>query len=126
MADDIKDQSVLTKKSPKSLDAVEGFRAFFTNEHHAYVARKSERLSTAVHLVTQALPQNEPLRSMLRTAALDLGITVMDQQKLGNLGPDGFGARCAELGSMLDTAQATGLVSPMNARLIVDEYTKLA
>lgn len=126
MTDDIKDQSALTKKSPKSLDAVDGFKGFFSNDHHAYVARKSERLSTAIHLVTQVLPQTEPIRNMLRTAALDLGITVMDQQKLGALGPDGFGSRCGEIGSMLDTAQATGLVSPMNARLIVDEYTKLA
>lgn len=126
MADDIKDQSGLTKKSPKSLEAVEGFKGFFTNDHQAYVARKSERLSTAVHLVTQVVPQDEPIRNSLRTRALEIGAVTMDQQKLGALGPDGFGSRCAEMGSMLDTAQATGLISTMNARLIVDEYSKLA
>ena len=126
MTGDVKDSAELVKRTPKSLDPVGEFRSFYTNEHHAYLARKAERLSTAVHMVTGFMSKDEPLRSRLRSGALEIGQLAVDQGRLAEGGPTHFGARAAEVGSMLDTAQAAGLISQMNAKLILEEYARLA
>ena len=51
---------------------------------------------------------------------------ITDPTRLVVSGIDTFGTRCAEIGSMLETSEAAGLVSNMNARMIVDEYARLA
>jgi hypothetical protein len=126
MVDDIKDASVPAKRTGKNLDSVSQFHDFYANDHHAYIARKAERLSTAVHMVTGFIAKEEPIRVLLRGGALEIGQWAVDQNRLAAVGPDVFGSRCAEMGSLLETAQASGLVSSMNAKLILDEYAKLA
>lgn len=126
MKDDIKDASVPVKKSQKAIDSISHFPSVFSNEHHAYCARKAERLATAVHVVTSFITQHEPLRTMLRTASLEISRLSTDRTQLLELGPETFGTRCAEVSSLLSTAESAGLVSQMNARLIVDEYARLA
>lgn len=126
MVGDLKDQSGASKKSQKSLDSVSYFPSFFTSDHHQYAARKAERLASAVHVVTGFMGPTEPLRAMLRTGALEVVQLTTDLARLGALGPDGFGTKCAEIGSLLETAQAANLVSPMNAKLIIEEYAGLA
>jgi hypothetical protein len=126
MTNDFKDSGLQAKKTHKSLDPVTQFPSFFANDHHAYIARKAERLSAAVHLVTGFIDAGEPLRTMLRAGALDVLEWCTDLQKLGVHGIDSLGARAAFIGSALSTAESSGLVSNMNARLIIDEYARLA
>ncbi len=126
MSGDLKDSNQPAKRTGKSLDSVSQFQDFFANDHHAYLARKAERLSTAIHVVTGFIAKEEPIRLLLRSGALEIGQWSVDQNRLAAVGPDAFGARCAEMGSLLETAQAAGLVSSMNAKLILDEYARLA
>ena len=126
MALDVKDEGGLIKKPTKSLDIVATFPAVFSNDHHAYCARKAERLATAVHVVTGFIAKDEPVRVMLRSASLELSRLATDRSRLLELGPDTFGTRCAELSSLLTTAENAGFVSQMNAKLIIEEYARLA
>lgn len=126
MTDDIKDGSGIVKKSLKSLDPISQFPSVFQNEHHAYSARKSERLSTAVHVVTSFVSRDEPLRNALRSSSIDLMRLATDRARLVDVGPETFATRCAEMGSLLSTAESAGLVSAMNAKLIIEEYARLA
>ncbi len=126
MDDELKDGSVPTKKTARSIDSVAQFSAIYSNDHHAYCARKAERLATAVHVVTGFIHHDEPIRTLLRSSSLELSRLSTDRTRLLKLGPETFGTRCAEISSLLVTADSAGLVSQMNARLIIDEYARLA
>jgi hypothetical protein len=126
MEDNIKDGSSVSKKTPKVTDAVTQFGAFFTNDNHAFLVRKSERLASAIHMVTGFVTPEEPIRLRLRALALDVVQASARVQNFSHLGPMGFGALCAELATLLETAESSGMVSSMNAGLISDEYAKLA
>jgi len=97
-----------------------------SNGHHAFVVRKSERLASALYVLTGFIPAEEPVRGRLRVCALDLVSRSTDQGKLQGSGVESFGARCMEIGTILEAAKAGGLISPMNAKLICDEYASLA
>lgn len=127
MLEEVKDGSSVTKKSAhKSLDPVSYFPSVFQNDHHAYCAKKSERLATAVHVVTGFIARDEPVRTALRQLAVDIIRFATDRSKLGELGPETFAVRCAEMAALLSTAESAGLVSAMNAKLIIEEYARLA
>lgn len=126
MPDDIKDGSVPTKKTYKAIDSVGQFPGVYSNDHHAYCARKAERLATAIHVVTGFITVEEPLRKLLRASSLELSRLSTDRTRLLEVGPETFATRCAELSSLLVTAESAGLVSHMNAKLIIDEYARLA
>ena len=126
MADDIKDPSKNPSRPHSDKDISAHFPNAFANEHHAYVSRKAERLATAVHVVTGFVGKDEPIRRTLREISLSILCTTTERERLTDTGPETFAARCAEVAHILTTAEATGLVSAMNARLIIDEYARLA
>jgi hypothetical protein len=126
MADNITDSSTPAKRSQKSLDSVAQFPAVYLNDHHAYCARKAERLATAVHVVTGFIAKDEPVRTVLRAASLELSRLSTDRTRLLEVGAETFSTRCAEISSILVTAESAGLVSQMNAKLIIEEYARLA
>ncbi|MBU6310811.1 DeoR family transcriptional regulator [Patescibacteria group bacterium] len=126
MTDEIKDPSKHIQRSRTDKDMSILYPTAFANEHHAYVSRKAERLSTAIHVVTGFIGKDEPIRKFLREISITLMSAATDRTRLAELGPESFSSRCAEVGHLLNTAEASGLVSAMNARLIADEYAKLA
>lgn len=126
MVDHLSDKSEGSKKTLKSIDPISHFPTVFQNDHHAYCARKSERLATAIHVVTSFVSREEPIRALLRSAALDLVRLSIDRSRLVDMGPETYATRCAEVAAILSTAESAGLVSSMNAKLIVDEYARLA
>lgn len=123
MSDDIKDTQAIIKRTQSSLDVVSKFSSYFLNDHHAYIVRKGERLSSAIHIVTGFIAHDEPVRPLLRSSSLEILRSATDLSRMG--GPEAFGARCAEVGVMLQTAESAGLVSAMNAKLILEEYARL-
>ena len=125
MSGDQKDNQLPAKKSYASINAIEQFGSVVGNDHLAFLIRKSERLASAIHVVTQHLSHGEPLRERLRAKSLDLVEHATDPERLGG-GPEMFTSTCVALGAMLETAQAAGMVSSMNAKLICDEYAALA
>ena len=126
MSNSFKDNSKgLTSKTDNSyVDS--GIKSLLKNENQEFVVRKSERLASALYVITGFLPSDEPIRTRLRSCALDLINCSTDKDKLNGPGADFFSAKCVEISSIIETAQAGGLISPMNAKLICDEYASLA
>ncbi len=127
MSDSIKDnQGNQTNKKMLSVSASFHLGHLLSNGHHAFVVKKSERLASALYVITGFLSPDEPARGRLRSCALDLLNRSTDQAKLHGASIESFGARCMEIGAILETAKAGGLISAMNAKLIGDEYASLA
>ncbi|MEK7063189.1 MAG: hypothetical protein AAB955_00690 [Patescibacteria group bacterium] len=101
-------------------------KSFFVNDHHAFVVKKAERLASALHVVTGFIAPGEPLRTRLRDSSLDLVQYASRVELISREGPTAFSSRCAEVSALLDIAQAAGMVSEMNVRLIRSEYAELA
>ena len=94
-----------------------------------FILKKSEKLTTALYMVTDIMPEREPMKWKMREASVDL---LSDT----TLALDAtMGARIAVLGaairkiekvvSFLDIAQASRMVSEMNASVLKKEYISL-
>ncbi len=127
MSDIIKDENKndLDKKN-SSTSILDNFSNLFSNSYHTFIVRKSERLASALYVITGFMPIEEPARSRLRICALELITHSANSSELAEKGSEKFESRCAEIGTILQTAQYAGLVSQMNAKLIADEYALLA
>ncbi len=97
--------------------------SLFQNDFHRYAVQKAERLAAAVHVVTNFLDKDEPLRREMRRAALDVVRLAAELTAMG--AQDTLSARTAEVASLLDVASRSQLVSAMNAKLITEEYVSL-
>jgi hypothetical protein len=78
-----------------------------------------------MHVVTSPLGAAEPLRLRIREAALDFVQYATDDSRLAQ-GPESMIAKCVHVSALIDTANVAGMISPMNAKLITDEYGALA
>lgn len=126
MSDTQKDKKGLaTKDSDERFLSV--FKALLRNEHHAFVVQKTEKLASALYMVTGFIPQDDPLRARLRVCALELISTSADPDKAQDtLYQSGFTSRCLEIGAILKLAEQAGFISNMNAHVLCDEYAELA
>jgi hypothetical protein len=125
MSDTQKDKKdSVMKKTDVNLPS--SFNTFLRNEHHTFSVLKSEKLASAVYLISGFVSENDPLRTRLRTCAIDLVSCVTDLKGVKNQNNHTvFGSRCLEMGSLLTLAERAGLVSSMNARILCDEYAAL-
>lgn len=126
MSDTVKDSSKGLKSQTKTVSVNPSIKEFISNEHQAFLVRKSERLASALYVITGFVPQDEPVRTRLRACALDLIHRSTDKESLKGPGAEAFGSTCVEITTILGTAQSGGLISAMNAKLIADEYGALA
>lgn len=90
------------------------------------MTRKSERLATALYLVTNFLPDTEPLKARLRTLALEL-VRTASLVKYGTTAdevgaPESLRGIIAETLGLLELAFINGLVSEMNFSILKREY----
>ncbi|MEK9176822.1 MAG: hypothetical protein AAB923_00845 [Patescibacteria group bacterium] len=104
----------------------DSFRIFFSNDYHTFIIQKTEKLASALYVMTGFIAVEEPVRLKLRTCALDLITHTCDSNRFQEKGTEQFVSRCAEIGTILETAIKAGLVSRMNAELICNEYASLA
>lgn len=86
---------------------------------------KSNKLVTALFLVTDIMDKSEPLRRKLRT----LGIEILSDLPTGQVGihadPTKSLSKISEVLSFLEVAQSVNLISPMNAKILINEFLKL-
>jgi hypothetical protein len=101
------------------------FSSILRNDHHTFVLQKCEKLASALYMITGYMSNNEPLRTKLRTCALDLVSSTADVRHGGDQ-HETFGSRCLEIGTILRLSERAGLVSSMNAKILCDEYAELA
>lgn len=94
------------------------------------LAKRSDRLATALYLVTGFLSDNEPIKNRLRMLSLDLvrmasvtrhsSVGVSDKTHL-----EGIQSNIAETLALLELAFVAGLVSEMNFTILKREYGKV-
>lgn len=100
-------------------------RVFQNLKDKNFLFSKSQKIATAIYLVSNFLPQNDPLRISLRNSAVDLlsliGQVVFsghsDLQKVISKSR----ATAGQIISMLEIAFYTGYISEMNLRVIKGE-----
>lgn len=87
---------------------------------------KTNKLITALYMVTDIIDKDEPLRNKLRT----LGAGIISDMHLPSQGRAGETAslvlgKISELMSFLDIATAVGIVSEMNSNILRKEFIEL-
>ncbi len=127
MSDSKKDKKDMTLSSHDGGQLNQAFSSFFRNEHHNFVLQKSEKLASALYMVTGFIPSNDPLKTRVRTCAIELVTSSANPEKARDLRyHEGFASICLEIGSILNLAERAGFISPMNARILHAEYADLA
>jgi hypothetical protein len=112
---------------PDSSKIIASSNGFFKDRNYSYVYKKSERVVTAVHIVTNFISQNEPIRVRLREKAIQLLSDVIAIRVSGTgLSEQALSGSLVEIVSLISSAQASGYVSAMNAGLIREELEHLA
>lgn len=93
------------------------------------LSKKSDRIATAIYLVTNFLSDNEPMKSRLRTLSLEL---VRDSSVLKNGSMmvetnvlESLRGNILETLSLFELAFMAGLVSEMNFTILKREYSSL-
>ena len=126
MADTLKDKKDHVNKPSVSAPILDKIQGLLSNEYQSFLVKKAERLTSALYVVTGFMPPEEPLRKRLRSKALELIGSASDPASLSTERVERFKALCVELGVLFQTARTSGLVSPMNADILAEEYAGLA
>ena len=80
---------------------------------------KTNKLVTALYMVTDIMEKEEPLRNKLRT----LGVNIISDTH--SLMKDSLTKNISETISLLDIASAVGIISVMNCNILKKEFTQL-
>lgn len=104
--------------------------ALYEDRHFGYVAKKIEKLTTALHLITNFFPTDEPLRQSIRQNGLALlsqtyafkNQFVSDGMNAVSLNLSGL---IEETLSLLRIAHMSGFVTDMNFTILEREFTDL-
>jgi hypothetical protein len=111
-----KDISQYKEKSPV-------FVNFFKDKEKLYfIYKKTERIVSAVHLITNLFNEKEPLRNSLREKVLCL---LSDVLSLQNADAKKVSAGCVEITSLLSVAHDSGFITDMNYSIIKGEIENL-
>lgn len=130
--DNQKDKSIQTgnmepiQVPSKNLDPI---RFFEKNSAFVFVYKKTEKLATAVYMVSNLLSDSEPMKWTLRSkvsALLSLILTFKDAYKSekNRLSGD-VKTKVLEIVSLLEIASSSGLISQMNFSIIRQEFLNL-
>lgn len=113
-----------TQKNEEQRGAENTIQAFFI-----HLSKRTEKIVTALYLVTDCLDPQEALRAKLREASLELltlAVSVPQQKTLdrGFLIEEAM-HRIVEIATFVRLASAVGIISEMNAGLLIGELKKL-
>ena len=118
-----KDNSALSSKNLSNIGLFKG------KGHYIYIHQKSQKLVTAIYLVTDFLKDNEPLKWKIREQGLALLsrnlslVNAFAADKKITL--DSVSSLCLEIVSMIEIAYVAGIVSPMNFSILKKEFMDL-
>jgi hypothetical protein len=102
---------------------------FNNNKHFVFIYKKTERLVTAVYMITNFIKDNEPLKWGIRDNALDLmslnlsfaTVSLSERKELLRR----YQANSVEIVSLCSIAYHAGLMSPMNYSVLKKEFESL-
>lgn len=106
------------------------YRNFYA-KYMDFAAKRIERLTSALYLVSELVPEKEPLKTLLREKGLttmsDIFSIVIFAKAKGSK-EDGFlkiMTEISEMTALLGVASASGFISEMNAGILQKEYASL-
>lgn len=107
-----------------------GIMVFSQNNHFAYIYKKTEKLVTAVYMITNFIKDNEPLKWRIREKCLELlslnvslnTVSLSDRKDLLKK----YQARSVEIVSLSSIGHLSGLISEMNFEILKREFNSLA
>jgi hypothetical protein len=120
--DTLKDEGI---RGPNKHSIPKSVQDLISSDYRTYIVKKSERLASALYVVTGFIQPNDPMRKRLRTGALDIIGLSARPSGMSLEGIEKFKALCVEMGALLTTARGAGLLSQMNAGLLSEEYALL-
>ena len=80
---------------------------------------KTNKLVTALYMVTDIMDKDEPLRNNLRTLGVEIVSDIISASKLN------LDKKIQEVLSFLDIASAINIISPMNCNILKKEFLEL-
>lgn len=88
---------------------------------------KTNKLITALYMVTDIMDKEEPLRSKLRTLGTNIisDIYLIQQNHVGHMASTDACSRISEIMSFLDIAGALNFISEMNSNILKKEFLEL-
>jgi len=97
---------------------------FDKDRKYLYAYKKAERLASALYIVSNLVPEDEPIRMQLRERSVSLLHSIVSFSVLSNtkIQVATALAHVIEICGLLDIARTLGLVSEMNHRVLVNEY----
>lgn len=99
---------------------------FKDNPHLSYIYRKSERLISALYLLSNFISDNEPVKWQIRDTGLnliDLGLSIGPGSSKSLI--NDFNVEVLKLISYLEIAYVSGLISQMNHNVLKQELESL-
>jgi len=103
---------------------------FSKDETFVYVYKKTEKLATALYMVTNLFSDSEPMKWTLRTKVSYLLSFIIGFKDILQSREDEFSGevktRVLEIVSLLEVAVQSGLVSPMNFSILKGEFIHMA
>lgn len=116
-------------QSNKGQNLPSSYVTFLPNKGNesAFLYKKTERLVAGTYLISDTLPENEPMRSVLRSQALRLLEDSMDLmyrslESERKIVLDNLSSGVLELVALLEAGKISGLISISNTELIRDEF----
>ncbi|OGG55334.1 hypothetical protein A3D62_01790 [Candidatus Kaiserbacteria bacterium RIFCSPHIGHO2_02_FULL_49_11] len=94
----------------------------------AFAYKRTERILTALYLVTNLVPEGEPARSLIRDKSLRLLSDILSLRsgfRLGDSSTNQLVAAIHEITSLLNILYAGGFISDMNTEVLKREYVNL-
>ncbi|MBI1998720.1 MAG: DeoR family transcriptional regulator [Parcubacteria group bacterium] len=98
------------------------------NKQHWIIFRKSEKLATAVYLLTDFFDDKESLKWRLREESISFlsFVSSFVHNPPARISPSGIEARLNGVLSFLELGRNTRLISPMNFSILREEYRSIA
>lgn len=112
--------------------APEGFSVTNKAENNKLYSllKRTQKIVTAIYMVTECIEDGEPMKNALRTSSLDLlktvGITDNKTSIKTNFEIESAEQTTRSLLSLLEISQIVGLVGTMNSSILMRELTKLS
>lgn len=88
---------------------------------------KSDKLITALYMVTDIIDKGEPIRNKLRTLGAEIisDIHLIEQNHEGYIALSNISTRISEIVSFLNIASAMNFISEMNSSILKKEFMEL-
>lgn len=115
-----------TEITPKGVDIL---MIFDDNADFAFISKKTEKLASAVYLISNLFSDNEPMKWSLRKKVSELLSFMISYKDIRQSELPNFinisKTKVFEMVSLLEVASLGGLISPMNFSILKDEFSNL-